>query len=317
MATSLPNIYFVTGGAGFVGSVLIRSLVAKKQKVHLLLKSSTDTWRIKDLLSKVTVHDVSLLDRTALEKLLVEIQPTIIYHLAARGAYVTQNDPDELFESNVVATWNLISASKNLPYHLFVNTGSSSEYGYYDRPMLETDRLRPTSWYAATKAANSLLAIQWAQQLQKPIVHVRLFSVYGPYEEPGRLFPTLLTRIFNRKPLDLVAPQTARDFIYVDDVVAFYENVEELKKCTGQTLNVGRGEQVSLEEVVKVAFKVTKCKVQTNWDAYAHRPWDTSTWQADMKKTFNLVSWRPTTTLNDGITKMWKWYPAAADIYKE
>jgi UDP-glucose 4-epimerase len=115
----------------------------------------------------------------------------------------------------------------------------------------------------------------------------------------------------------LVDKQTARDFIYVDDVVAFYENVEELKKCVGQTLNVGRGEQVTLEEVVKTIFKVTKKTVPTEWRAMAGRPWDTSTWQADMKKTFNLVSWRPKNSLNDGITKMWKWFPAAADHYKE
>lgn len=317
MTKRADHIYLITGGAGFVGSVLIRSLVAKKARVHLLLKSGTDSWRIKDVLAQVTVHESDLSDIQTLTKLVQHIQPTIIYHLAARGAYSHQNDEQEIFQSNVVGTWNLLSACQNIPYQLFVNTGSSSEYGYYDQPMSELNQLRPTSWYAATKAASSLLVLQAAQQFQKPVVHIRLFSVYGPYEAPGRLFPTALSRIFQKKPIELVSPTIARDFIYIDDVVKLFLDITALRKCVGQAINVGRGEQVPLQKVIETAFEATKREVETHWGKYAERSWDTTTWQADMKKTFELVSWRPTTSLFDGITKMWKWFPAAADIYKD
>lgn len=317
MAKDSEHIYLVTGGAGFVGSVIVRKLVAQQKKVHLLLKPGTNLWRLEDIVPKITIHDSNLLDLTSLSRLVKKIQPTVIYHLATRGAYASQTQVSEIFETNILGTWNLLTACASIPYHLFVNTGSSSEYGYSAQPMAETDHLEPNSWYAATKAAASFLVLQQFHQAQKPIVHLRLFSVYGPYEAPGRLFPTLLSRIFQNQALDLVAPETARDFIYVDDVVDLYLDVEALKKCVGQCLNVGRGQQVTLETVVETAFTVTGKAVQTNWQTMAPRSWDTSTWQANMEKTFKLLTWRPTTSLFDGITKMWKWFPAAADTYKE
>jgi nucleoside-diphosphate-sugar epimerase len=317
MTQRLSKVYFVTGGAGFVGSALVKQLVSEGKEVHLLLKTTTNSWRLAECQEKIHQHVGDLNSIPSLKKLLTKIQPDVIYHLATRGAYASQNQPNDCFETNVQGTWNLLVATQAIPYRLLVNVGSSSEYGYSSEPMSEAQLMKPNSWYAATKAAAGLLAVQWAEQAQKPVVHLRLFSVYGPFEQPGRLFPTLLANAYFQRPTQLVAADTARDYIYIDDVVRLFRAETELIAMAGHVLNVGRGEQVPLKEVVMQVEKVTGTSLTPTWGTMTPRPWDTNTWVADMSYVKQHLKWHPTTSLFDGITKMWKWFPAAANTYKD
>jgi nucleoside-diphosphate-sugar epimerase len=178
MATK--NIFLITGASGFIGSVLLRRLVEQKQEVHLILRKESKRWRIADLLDKVTIHYSDLSKVTELIEIVKKVKPNIIYHLATNGAYSYQKDANQIIETNILGTWNLLQACNTVDYDLFVNTGSSSEYGSKQFAMRETDIVEPNSYYAVTKCAQTLLCSHIAKQEHRPIVTIRPFSVYGP-----------------------------------------------------------------------------------------------------------------------------------------
>jgi len=250
--------FLITGASGFIGSVILRKLLEQNQIVHLILRKNSKTWRINELLDKVTVHYSDLSDLKELTRIVEKIKPNVIYHLATNGAYSYQKKADDIIKTNILGTWNLLQASENIPYELFVNTGSSSEYGFKNYAMRETDLVEPASYYAVTKCAQTLLCSHIAKQEKKPIVTIRPFSVYGPYEEPKRFFPTLMNALYFKKSMNLVDPETARDQIYVDDIAEAYLKIEELKKNPGEYFNIGTGVQSTIKDVVDIAVKVVR-----------------------------------------------------------
>ena len=310
------EIYLITGASGFVGSVLLRKLVKKNREVHIILRNEASTWRIDDIISRTKVHRSDLTNLDDLKKIIIEAKPTIIYHLATNGAYSDQVDADEIIKTNFLGTWNLLQASNLVPYRLFVNTGSSSEYGFKNKAMNEDDALEPYSYYAVTKSAQSMLCRFLALSQKKPIVTIRPFSVYGPFEEPRRLVPTLLKSLMDGSEMKLVSAKTARDFVYIDDVVEAYLKINKLIKASGEIINIGSGVQTSIGEMVRSACKVTGLKTVFKLDGMESRSWDTNTWVGDVSKARRLLGWRAKTSLETGLSKTWKWLRKNKKFYK-
>lgn len=308
---------FVTGGAGFIGANLVEKLLSKNQ-VHLLIKPTTKIWRLAHLLDhkNLRLHFGSLSDLAALQALMQEIQPTVIYHLATRGAYSSQQDFSEIFAANVIGTSNLLTATASLPYQLLVNTSSSSEYGFQSQPMSEKTVPAPDSYYAISKLAATHLCQLQAHQLHKPIVTFRLFSIYGPWEEPTRLMPRLLSAFNQDESLPMAQGELGHDFVYVDDLVDLYRQVELLSQFEGEIFNLGSGIQTTLTELAACAEKVTNGHANLHWSGLPNRSWDKKTWVADMSKTKQLLDWSPNTSLSSGLTKMNRWLKAHQALYR-
>ncbi len=291
----------LTGGAGFVGSVLARHLVHAGHDVHLVLKSSSGKWRIADLFDDLQTHEADLRDEDSIKRAVNEIKPEVIYHLATHGAYSSQNDSEAILQANFYGTWNLLKASASTDYEVFANTGSSSEYGFKDEAMRESDLLEPNSYYAVAKCGQSLLCQHFARAHKKPVTTFRLFSAYGPYEEPTRLVPTLIKRTRRGEPLDLVPKDVARDFIFVDDVVDAYTRFDALSKLSGEIINIGSGVQSTIEDVVSAVFAAAGTTVECHWGAMPARMWDAKTWVADCSKSKRLLGFRARTELRQGM----------------
>ena len=291
----------LTGAGGFVGAVLARRLLSDGHEVHVLLKSATTRWRLADVQEDLRLHEVDLQDEEGVRRAADAVRPEVVYHLAAHGAYPFQTDPDGIIATNILGTWNLVKALAKTDYEVFVNTGSSSEYGFKDFAMRETDLLEPNSYYAVAKCAQTLLCQHVARTEKKPITTFRLFSAYGPFEEPSRLVPTLIQRCLRGQDLSLVPPETARDFVYVDDVVDAYLKTSELSKLRGDIINIGTGVQSTIRDVVEAIVQHTGARVECKWGAMQPRIWDSSTWVSDCTKAKTLLGWRARTSLNDGL----------------
>lgn len=297
----------VTGAAGFVGAALARRLLEDGHDVHVILKAGSAGWRLADILAELRGHHADLTDEGAVRALVSSIRPEVIYHLATHGAYPFQTNADGIIQTNVLGTWNLLKASARVEYEVFVNTGSSSEYGFKDYAMRETDLLEPNSYYAVAKCAQTLLCQHVAKTEQRPIATLRLFSVYGPFEEPSRLIPTLIRSCLDGRDLALVEPDTARDFVYVDDVVDAYLRIDGLAKLSGEILNIGSGVQSTLARVVDVILRETAAEVACHWGSMPARVWDAKTWVADCTKSSRLLGWRPSTSLREGLERTVAW----------
>ena len=302
-----PKRILVTGAAGFVGAVLARRLLAAGHEVHVVLKSTSASWRLADVFRDLRVHSGDLTDEGHTQALVGAIRPEVIYHLATHGAYPFQTNADDIIQANILGTWNLLKASARVDYEVFVNTGSSSEYGFKEYAMRETDLLEPNSYYSVAKCAQTLLCQHIAKTEQRSITTFRLFSVYGPFEEPTRLIPTVIRLCLEGRDLMLVDPETARDFVYVDDVVDAYLTIDKLAGLRGEIVNIGTGVQRTLAQVVTAVLREAGATVQCHWGAMPARIWDAKTWVADCTKSRRLLGWRPTTSLAEGIGRTVEW----------
>lgn len=298
---------FVTGASGFIGACLVRRLLDEGFAVHVLLREQFQAWRLREVLPRLHVHTGDIGDAGQVHAAVMAARPRAIYHLASYGAYESQADAQHILHTNVQGTRHLLEAGVAARVPLLVNAGSSSEYGFKTEPMRESDRLEPNSLYAVAKAAQTHLCLLPAYCARMATVVFRLFSVFGPWEQPSRLFPTLLRRARAGLPLEMVSPQTAHDFIYVDDVLDALLAVERLSALHGEVFNLGRGVQVCLPEVVELVLRTVESRSEVRWDAMPARHWDSTCWVADIAKARELLHWRPQTTLAQGIQRMAHW----------
>jgi nucleoside-diphosphate-sugar epimerase len=298
----------ITGGAGFIGANIIHRLLKLNYDINLLIRSSTNLWRLNKVISKLKIYEIDILDKQKLTKKVEQINPQSIIHLATYSQYRDQTEFEKMVETNIEGTLNLLSASKNVNYDVFINTGSSSEYGIKEKPMKETDLLEPISFYAATKSSATLLCQVFSREFGKPIVTLRPFSVFGPYEEKDRFVPIIIKAVLKNKPIRLTSGNQRRDFIFIKDIVDIYIKALSCgKKLSGQILNMGTGIEYTNDEVVKTLFNLTGKSVKTEKGAYKKRLWDTPHWVADISKTKKILSWKPKFTLEEGLRYTYNW----------
>lgn len=299
----------VTGAAGFIGSNLTRKLLTHGYNVNLILKKSTDTTRIKDLLRRVEVYESDLLNEDKIARVVGQINPTYILHLSTYSEYRERNDWRAMVDNNVVGTLNLLLAAQKVNYKVFVNTGSSSEYGFKNKPMREDDLLEPTGPYAVSKASASLLCRAFAAQFNKPILTIRPFSVYGPHEDESRLIPTIVNSVIRGTSIKLTDTLSRRDFIYVEDLIDIYvKSIECSVHFSGEILNAGTGKEYTNEEVVRALFRVSGKKVKVEKGAFSSRAWDAPHWRASTSKIKRYLGWKPKFSLESGLKETYSWF---------
>jgi dolichol-phosphate mannosyltransferase len=251
---------------------------------------------------------VSLSDLGALRQVMQRTKPDWIFHLAVYGAYPTQTDWKQMVETNIVGTYNLLEAARETGFEAFINTGSSSEYGYKTSAPSEDELAEPNSDYAITKVAATLKCGLVGRSENLPVCTLRLYSVFGPFEEPTRLLPALAINGLRGTLPPLVDPSVARDFVYVDDVVeAYIAAAKNAARFPGHVFNVGSGIQTTLSEAVEAARSEFRISAQPEWGSMPSRSWDTTVWVSDNRKIRRELGWEPKTSFADGLAKFGRW----------
>ncbi len=306
----------ITGGAGFIGTNLARTLLAAGYHIHILTEQGSSLWRLTDILKNIQIHEVDLIDFGNVNKLIATVKPEVILHLASFGGFPHQQDQQTIYDVNVSSTINLVNACKKTGFDCFINTGSSSEYGIKETPMKESDILEPISDYGVAKAAATNFCLKEALVNKLPIYTIRPFSAYGDFEAMGRLIPTILVNALTDQPIHLSNPHNVRDYIYIDDITRMYLEIIRKTPASAHIFNAGTGIQSTIQEVVNTVQVSLGKKLQISWGTHEHGgACEPKHWRADVTQAKDVLNWRPHDNLSLGINKSLSWFKNHLNLY--
>ncbi len=302
----MPRRVLITGGSGFIGANLARAEIAAGHEVHLLLRDEARLWRLAGLEGQYVRQGGDLCDADAVRQAVRSARPEVIYHLATHGAYPSQKDRGSILTTNLGGTANLLDALAGHDYQTLVHAGSSSEYGHKDAPMREDDLLQPRSDYGVSKAAAALLCLAEAYK-GAPVCVVRVFSAYGPWEEPGRLVPYVLEACLRNQTARVTAGAQPRDFVYVDDVVELLRRAADRPACHGRVLHAGTGVQSTVRQMIECIHAVCGGPAP-QFGAEPVRPDEPRHWVASIDATTRVTGWTPRHDVRSGLVRMKQWW---------
>lgn len=306
----------ITGISGFVGANLARALVAHGAVVHGLVRSATSLWRLADIMPRLALHTADLNEPAPLMEAVVSVRPEFVFHLASsHGHPMDAAARRTMLETAVVGTANLLDALRRVPFSRFVHVGSSLEYGPRSRPLRESDCPRPVTFRGVAKAAAMLLCQQFAWETGRPVVMLRPFSVYGPWEGVERLVPTAVLACLRGEAVNLTQPGVSHDMIHVADVVEACLMALGTPAAVGQVFNVGSGEQVTNEALVAAVQQTAGLPIRVHVGCFPHGPADTPHWVADIRKARRLLGWQPSRSLAGGLSETVAWFREHLDLY--
>lgn len=297
----------IIGGAGFVGGYLIEHLKDNLHHEVAVTKLETETI----LAEGVEIYDLNIMMKEDIKRLLVEVHPNYIFHLAAQSSVaVCWRNPQLTIDVNIKGAVNVLEALRELDYKPRVLLiGSGEEYGHIlpgELPINEDNNIRPGSIYAATKVCQNFFGKIYADAYQLDVMMVRAFNHIGPNQAPLFVVADFCKQVaeIEAGKKDAVIKvgnlSARRDFTDVRDVVRAYGLLMEKGKSS-ETYNVGSGHAITIEEILEMILKNSYEKIKVEVDPQKLRPVDVPVIEADISKLTAETGWKPEISLENTI----------------
>ncbi len=301
----------VFGASGFIGANIMEEFAAVRDDCFAITHDANSAWRLK--LLNVPSHHIVHCDITSqisVKNIIEKYRPGTIFNLAAYGAYSKQSDVRLTYETNVNGTVNILDNCTGVK--AYVHAGSSSEYGTNCTAPKETDVLEPNSAYAVSKVSAAYIIQYYARYKKVPAVNLRLYSVYGMWEEPDRLMPVLVEKARVHTYPNLVDKEISRDFVFVTDAVeAFVDAALNMSEAVmGKSYNICTGKKTRMEDLVMLSRDLFSITDQPVWGTMQNRNWDLKDWYGDPESTNAELKWKTSTSLEEGLRQTYDWHAA-------
>lgn len=299
----------ITGGTGFIGTNLVKSLVDDTEISIIKQPNSTIPSWSKNIFKKTKIYSVDICDLETLQKTIKNIEPEKIFHLAAyTGSGQTFTDADKSVQTNIQGTVNLLHSIENTDYECFVNMSTSEVYGNDTVPFKEEQNPNPISPYGISKFVAEMFCNIFHKTYGFPILNLRLFNPYGEFQPPNKIISKTIISCLLKKDIELVRGQITRDFIYIQDVVNVLIKASETKKAIGETINIGSGEEHSIKEIVTKIIDLMDNPIKPLFGVIPYRKNEIMRNYADIKKARKILNWEPKHSLDSGLKKTIGWY---------
>ncbi|QLE86060.1 dTDP-glucose 4,6-dehydratase [Shewanella sp. Scap07] len=331
----------ITGGAGFIGSALVRYLVNEANNKVVNVDKLTYAGNLSSLQSienkeNYTFIQADICDMSAMESAFKEHQPDIVMHLAAESHVDRSIDgPSEFIQTNIVGTYTLLEVARqywltsseeqknNFRFHHISTDEVYGDLGNTDDLFTESTSYDPSSPYSASKASSDHLVRAWQRTYGLPVIITNCSNNYGPFHFPEKLIPLIIINALAGKPLPIYGNgQQIRDWLYVEDHArALYKVVSEGK--VAETYNIGGFNEKTNLEVVQCICSILDELITdkplsvvngatgnfSDLITYvADRPGHDVRYAIDASKIANDLNWQPKETFESGIRKTVQWY---------
>lgn len=323
----------VTGGAGFIGSALVRMLIAESSWRIINVDKLTYAGNLESLSNQIdnprhVFSKSDICDRGALDRLFAEHRPSGVIHLAAES-HVDRSihGPADFIETNIVGTYTLLEATRAYWAALppdqkvafrFHHVSTDEVYGSLgaDGLFKETTPYSPNSPYSASKASSDHLVRAWQHTFGLPVLVTNCSNNYGPFQFPEKLVPLVILNALRDKPLPIYGKgDNIRDWLYVDDHARALRRVFE-NGVPGETYNIGgHNEKTNLEVVDTLCALLDQLKPRSDGRKYheqkvfvADRPGHDRRYAIDATKIEAELGWMPLETFETGLRKTVEWY---------
>jgi polyisoprenyl-phosphate glycosyltransferase len=306
----IPGPVLVIGASGFLGANLFRTLLKYRKDVFGTIHGQK-AWRLEGIPSQHLLF-LDLLSPESQQDVLARVQPATIFNCAAFGSYSFENNAELIHQTNYNATLCLLQKMEEISARAYVHAGSSSEYGLNCSAPKEEDALMPDSQYAISKGGAALAISYYGKVKKMPCVNLRLYSLYGPYEDSSRLMPVLAEKVLKETLPPFVEADVSRDFIHVDDVVAAFVMVAARMKeeAYGESYNVGTGVKTTIRDIAGIVCERFPLSVKPEFGTMADRAWDRKEWFADPSKIEKAFGWKAEIGLEAGVVETIQWWKA-------
>lgn len=298
----------MTGGAGFIGSEIIRQLSTTNSKIIVFDNLTSGRKKYIKNVPNVTFIKGNIANRNDVNKIIKNVD--YIINLAALP-FIPDSFfyPAEFFDINTVGTINLATAClKSRRLKRFVHISSSEIYGSAKNiPMTEDHPTIPHSTYATSKLAADRAVFTLHKEHDFPAVIIRPFNSYGPRITQPYIIPEIITQLLNGTVVKLGNVESERDFTYVSDTAQGIISAMYMEGCIGETINLGSGRSITIKNLVKTISKIMNKKVLIKKDKNRFRPNDVQILVCGNRKARKLLKWRPRISLEEGLSITIEW----------
>jgi len=306
--------YLVTGGAGFIGSNTVDELVRRGHSVVVLddLSSGKED-NLAEIRNKITFIKGSITDIEVVRKAMHEAE--YVLHLGARTSVPRSvKDPIDTNKINIEGTLNVLVAAKELKVKRVVFAASSSAYGETPTlPKVETMQPQPISPYGVTKYVGELYGQTFGRCYGLENVSLRYFNIFGPRQDPSSPYSGVLAKfctafLEDTQPLVFGDGEQTRDFTFVENAVQANLLACEAPNASGKVFNVGVGERISLNEVLRELGKIAGKRLAAKYEP--PRDGDIRDSQADISQARECLEYNPQVSFEEGLARTFAWYRA-------
>ena len=305
-------VFVVTGGAGFIGSNIVRRLITEGHETRVVDDLSTGhRENLEGLTDAVAFHEGSILDAPLLKKAFAGAD-YVLHQAALASVPRSVKDPVATNAANVDGTLNVLVAARDAGVKRVVYASSSSVYG--DTPVLpkQEDMVpNPQSPYAVSKLAGEYYCRACTRVYDLETVSLRYFNVYGPRQDPkspyAAVVPIFIRKLMAGEPVAVFGDgEQSRDFTYIEDVVAANIQAAQAPGAAGAVVNLGCGERHTLNRLIAMLQDLTGCDTAP---AYADpRAGDVKHSQADITRAREVIGYDPQVSFEDGVRRTFEWY---------
>lgn len=297
----------VTGGTGLIGSYLVQLLLENDAEVAVLMRSTSNPWRIKDVLHSLHVITGDLVAIEEAAAAIRKFAPDVVFHLGWYGVGSRyRNDPAQVTQ-NLYGGLKLLELAQEAGCQRWIGLGSQAEYGPYNGILTENLPTQPVTIYGVAKLCVGLLSQKLCEAYGMDFTWLRLLAAYGPMDDQEHMIPQVILTLLRGEKPSLTLGEQRWDYLYVEDVARAIWQAASHPAAQG-IFNLGSGEAYTVRSIVERIRDLIDSDLPLGFGEVPYRPDQVMHLQTNLSRLQQVTSWSPQVGLEEGLRRTVEWF---------